>query len=587
MSKIRIKRGTVAQIVSYDNLEEGELLFSTDGAYKELYIGTGTKNLVPTDSLKWWDSERITNEVTNFEDDMLGSSSLPSDRDAIDELYDHIVGVAPLDRDDLNELYLKVLDSAPGNLDSFNKLADSIGNNSNYHTHTHDVSTTTGILPVSSGGTGATNGSTARDATHLNCDVTYAAAGHTHETDMLTYQISSTTNLYIGPSGSDASGDGTSGNPWATISHALEYLSDRRLTSIDVIVYIHMQDGIFYLPTTYLMHPQGDQMVLIGNGFNDIIINFSGCSGFHLNNGHTWREITGIRIKGNIAGSHSAISVNNQSTLYINSDVYIWTWSEGFYVSDNSSVMVNSSVWIRECSQPIYIQNNSNFYGDNTYLYDMHTGGHADIVVSRNSNAYLPRIISTYPGGETVFSANGATVYENSFLYMYDGSFGRNPGWGVYLTEKSSVDFTSAILYDCGSPAGGGGIHAIYDSTIYCGYDGLIQHRTGVGITCQYGSRAYINATTITCRVEDGDCYAAYEALYGSYMMMHAPTIQCVVGVNYTQKVCCYSGSFGILYDVNPARPVLFTQTVPQVSIIFSGGSPDYGNRCSLIVEGP
>jgi len=140
--------------------------------------------------------------------------------------------------------------------------------------------------------------------TALGIDWTVASANQTISTDLITtiyldryinwttnrprfYQLnppylnrSSTTLIYMGPTGSDATGDGSSGNPYFSPHRALKDLSGS--------MFVGSQIQLYWLPGTYDYSALGDLII-----DNKVLINASnqGYSYFGANGGTAWTSI--------------------------------------------------------------------------------------------------------------------------------------------------------------------------------------------------------------------------------------------------------------------------------------------------------
>jgi hypothetical protein len=76
--------------------------------------------------------------------------------------------------------------------------------------------------------------------------------------------INTSISLYIDTTGSDSSGDGSSGNPWATIAQAMLYLQNFSITP-SAYVTIHVAAGNYTgLASINLLHPNGSQISIVG-----------------------------------------------------------------------------------------------------------------------------------------------------------------------------------------------------------------------------------------------------------------------------------------------------------------------------------
>ena len=82
--------------------------------------------------------------------------------------------------------------------------------------------------------------------------------------DTVPGQIATDTTFYVTTTGSDTAGDGTSGNPWATVNRALEYLSNFWI-SPEADVTIQVADGHYTgLSSIVPNHPCGAQITITG-----------------------------------------------------------------------------------------------------------------------------------------------------------------------------------------------------------------------------------------------------------------------------------------------------------------------------------
>lgn len=76
--------------------------------------------------------------------------------------------------------------------------------------------------------------------------------------------ISSDVTFYVSTTGSDVTGDGSSGAPWATIGRALEYLGPYAISSTATVT-ISVADGVYTPSTPYtLIHKFGTRIIITG-----------------------------------------------------------------------------------------------------------------------------------------------------------------------------------------------------------------------------------------------------------------------------------------------------------------------------------
>ena len=130
---------------------------------------------------------------------------------------------------------------------------------------------TTGRIPYSS------DGCVLSDSANLTFNGTALSVVGKHTQQV----IDTPTTFYLAPSGSDSTGDGTSGTPWLTIAKAMSYLAP---FSISAQVTITMADGGYSTAAvTDLSHPFGRYITLTGtNTYTktiDSVVNYSGSPG--------------------------------------------------------------------------------------------------------------------------------------------------------------------------------------------------------------------------------------------------------------------------------------------------------------------
>jgi hypothetical protein len=92
--------------------------------------------------------------------------------------------------------------------------------------------------------------------------------------------IDTDTTLYITTGGNDSTGDGTSGNPWATLSKALTWLSDKIIENTTTVT-IEIDDGTYnWTSTDSMKHNNGDRVNVVGkNTYNVSLTSVQSSSG--------------------------------------------------------------------------------------------------------------------------------------------------------------------------------------------------------------------------------------------------------------------------------------------------------------------
>jgi hypothetical protein len=121
--------------------------------------------------------------------------------------------------------------------------------------------------------------------------------------------INTNTTYYIATTGSDSTGDGSSGNPWASISKSLSYLADFWITTAATVT-IKLADGS-YTTAVVVAHPCGAQINIVGT--------------------NTYaKSISSIQSSSGGVGAWSyVVNLNNVTNIAVNDYVLIATASGG------------------------------------------------------------------------------------------------------------------------------------------------------------------------------------------------------------------------------------------------------------------
>lgn len=108
----------------------------------------------------------------------------------------------------------------------------------------------------------------ALSTTKLKLLIATAAPGEAAALPIITSNIT----LYVTTGGDDVTGDGTEGDPWATLTQALAWLSDK-LISAAATVTIQIDDGTYVRTATDMLgHVNGDRINIVGENTYDITL---------------------------------------------------------------------------------------------------------------------------------------------------------------------------------------------------------------------------------------------------------------------------------------------------------------------------
>ena len=199
--------------------------------------------------------------------------------------------------------------------------------------------------------------------------------------------------LYISPSGSDTTGNGTSGSPWATIGKAIEWISTK-IIGHNSFVTIQLADGTYNNQSTVsFRYPYGARLAIVGNETTpaNVTLNYSnGQRGFYVFN-NAFLRIKGLKLVGNSQETDGVLCSYFGSVLVTDCIVDNWNIALQLYV--------NGAAHFKDCTL-----NNSNSDG---------------IFANVLSNAYID--------GCTISNNTvGAAADRASDIYVYSSSFSGN-----------------------------------------------------------------------------------------------------------------------------------------------------------------
>ena len=131
--------------------------------------------------------------------------------------------------------------------------------------------------------------------------------------------VDSVITVYVDPAGSDSTGDGTPGNPWATPNKALDWATKKHFGASGQI-YIQMNDGTYNnLNTLYIYNSLYQKIQILGNSSTpaNVVLNFAnGQHGFYARNGGSI-FLNGLKIVGGGTKDHTATYTDNGSHMQI------------------------------------------------------------------------------------------------------------------------------------------------------------------------------------------------------------------------------------------------------------------------------
>jgi hypothetical protein len=162
--------------------------------------------------------------------------------------------------------------------------------------------------------------------------------------------IDGTLNLYVATTGSDTTGDGSSGSPWATPNKAIDWLTNKFITG-NGEVNINIADGTYNSLTQMNPRLGTKQVNLIGNNTtpSNVTLNFqSGHRAINLGS-MSYLSVKGIKFVGGGSQADEGIVANNMSFMHVNNCV-IDNWYRGMYSYQNSFIQSYGDTVINNCS---------------------------------------------------------------------------------------------------------------------------------------------------------------------------------------------------------------------------------------------
>ena len=168
--------------------------------------------------------------------------------------------------------------------------------------------------------------------------------------------LSANATYYVATTGSDSTGDGSSGSPWATIQHAIDYLVE----VIDMSTYnvtIQLADGTYTDDGNNLKSINGSGNVTIQGNTSDntaVIINSSG-SNFTANSCKTSYFIQYVTLRTSGSSKNAVNSWNSSQFVELDYSVVDATNSTGsynyvFYSSNFSVLRMRDIEFSGECA---------------------------------------------------------------------------------------------------------------------------------------------------------------------------------------------------------------------------------------------
>lgn len=222
--------------------------------------------------------------------------------------------------------------------------------------------------------------------------------------------ISSNTTLYIDDSGSDATGDGSTGNPWLTPHKFFDYMKNKWIND-DVTVTLYVKNGTYALGSGFTInHPCINRIKILGESEAGAVLDFSSSSS------------EGVTILGNLLEINE-LTIQSDNTgigLYI-IDSYVDKIGPNITIQDfdtgvkteNSIILIDGGTVYSNASRGIY-----GVYGSTIVLTDVDTNNNGDAGVS--------------------------LIYSSTAQVKGNSNSNNNTNYGYYATRDCFIDVSAS-----------------------------------------------------------------------------------------------------------------------------------------------
>lgn len=227
--------------------------------------------------------------------------------------------------------------------------------------------------------------------------------------------ILGTRNFYVSTTGSDVTGDGSSGNPWASITTALDFLDDKLIDTGSTVT-INIADGTYNIPTLSLSHPNLNRIIISGNTTtpSNVVLQSTDTYTIAAIRGHVLRTLEGVKLSAGV-GAETGLIVAASTALNMN-DVEIDGYTYGIQFGNGGNV-IGTDITIDNCTYGIY----GYFGGFTTITNPTITNSSNTAVYAKNASAIrLPGVI-TLSGNVSNYDPSLNSIGNNNSIITDDG----------------------------------------------------------------------------------------------------------------------------------------------------------------------
>lgn len=257
--------------------------------------------------------------------------------------------------------------------------------------------------------------------------------------------ITQNLTLFVAPGGSDSTGDGSITRPWSSVQRALNYLSEKSISS-SASVLISLANGTYtFTSALTIQHAAGANIHIVGNPTAEglVILNFTGgTDGIFVTDGHALGYLDGVTVRGLWAGSGnaglstSAIRASRNASIALGDHVTVEKFYYGIQADLGGSVEADSIVVNSAGDGGLFAYNGGVIdstgaiirnVGDATRLL----GGGVIAEIGGTVRANALTVTACLQAG---IQALGGNVRSDSFLTS------GNQGYGIYIDRNGVVD---------------------------------------------------------------------------------------------------------------------------------------------------
>ena len=212
--------------------------------------------------------------------------------------------------------------------------------------------------------------------------------------------VNESTRIYVDSAGSDSTGDGTSGNPFATPNKGFDWAKDKFVGQAGFVI-VDLADGIYNnLDSINIRSVFGPRIYFEGNSStpSNVVLNFTS-NGFSISYGAFFRA-KGLKIVGNDSDGGVRIYYNSTATL---ENVIIEDFQYGTECYSAGHFHFSGGT-INSCAYGLYAH-----YVSTVYIYSTTISNNTSVGISAHSASEVVTNNMTYSGNtlNTNTSTNG------------------------------------------------------------------------------------------------------------------------------------------------------------------------------------